>query len=76
MGRCAAACATIAWIDSIRVRCAVFALDSHNLCANAARAGHHEDQRRDAGHQRARQNRTMIGLHNGCPAPPPPVRAV
>jgi hypothetical protein len=48
--------AAVARIDAVRARCAVIALDSHNIRANAARADHHEGQRRNAGHQRARQN--------------------
>jgi hypothetical protein len=50
----AASHAIIAWKYPIRARCAVIALDSHDLRANAARAHHHEGQRRNAGHQRAR----------------------
>jgi hypothetical protein len=48
--------AGVAWIDSVLARRAVIALDSHNLRANAARADHHEGQRRNAGHQCPHQN--------------------
>jgi hypothetical protein len=44
----------VAWIDAMRARCTIDALDVHKLRANAARAIHHESQRSRAGQQHPR----------------------